>query len=801
MRIKRLVVQRYGPLQPFDNELSAFTVIYGPNERGKTLLIDALVRMLFKDELKRVHYKLFGNLSRVEERPEGFFVVATHADEVKIGADDTLARVAPVPITPEDFRNVFLIRDSDLALKNEGAYYDRVSERLCGTRSGTIDHLKESLKRIGRLRSADPGSPLASRKDKEQKRINEQLAAAERLVDALAALGDSLRAGGFDDASRRVADLSETRERLEAESRRRRDAERRSRLEVAQAALRKVREQIITADALAAADDTRLDAWRGIATTRGVLDRDLADLVTRRAELVAAGDEARASWDTLAARAEEVAGRRERVDREMRPAVDAWMRDRAARAHADRGTRNVVGAMILFVVLGVAAVVGWVITRSLFAAGVGAVSALSTLGCGVALWRGSRARAALTRNELDLVATSVRLGLPVDSADGVIEALGAMEQEAGQAAERAREQETVLRQRERDVAGCEAAMEERREQLLQLDRDEVSLRAQSGFESVDAMAAAASERHAIETEIAALMASLRTLVPSAVAAMDRDALLATCEREIERGRADARPGDGVDVDDPEAMRRVERELERVADEERTQRQRLEHSRQELRRMEIRVSELGVVEGPIRCRTTRELADVYARVMEFCEAVRREQRLAQEAIRIFNEIDAEEQEKVGELFGPGALVSRWFHEITDKRYRAVYLEDGEVEVEQADGKRLSASVLSGGTYDQLYLAIRASIAERMLPETRGFFILDDPFLKADRVRMRALMRMLHLLVNRGWQILYITAKDEVVDALRADIAADRVRLIELDRSLFSPPAARIGTEFPDAPRLF
>jgi DNA repair protein SbcC/Rad50 len=801
MHIKRLVVQRYGPLQPFDSDLSAFTVIYGPNERGKTLLIDALVRMLFKDELKRVHHKLFGNLSRVEERPEGFFVVATHAEEVKIGADDTLASVAPVPITPEDFRNVFLIRDSDLALKNEGAYYDRVSERLCGTRSGTIDHLKESLKRIGRLRSADPGSPLASRKDKEQKRINEQLAAAERLVDAIAALTDSLRVGGFDDASRRVADLAESRERLEAESHRRRDAERRSRLEAARDALRTVRERIVEAKALSAASDAGLDAWRGIVTTRSVLDRDLADLATRRTELIAAGDEAKASWDTLAARADETARRRERVDEETRPVVDAWMRDRGVRAHADRGTRAVIAAMVVSIVLGVAAVIGWVITRSLFAAGVGAVSVLSTLACGVALWRGARAHAALTRREIDLVATSARLGLPVDSADGVAEALGTLERQAGQAAERAREQETVMRQRERDVAGCEATMEERREQLRQVDRDEASLRTQSGFESIEALAAAAAARHATETEVAALIASLRSLVPSAAAAMDRDALLATCESEIERGLADVRPGDGVDVDDPEATRRVERELERVTDEERTQRQRLERSRQDLRRMEIRVSELGVIEGPIRCRTTRELTDVYARVMEFCEAVRREQRLAQEAIRIFNEIDAEEQEKVGELFGEGALVSRWFHEITDKRYRTVTLEDGEVEVEQADGKRLSASVLSGGTYDQLYLAIRASIAERMLPETRGFFILDDPFLKADRTRMRALMNMLHHLVDRGWQILYITAKDEVVDALRTDIAADRVRLIELDRSLFSPGAARIGNDLPDAPRLF
>jgi uncharacterized protein YhaN len=89
---------------------------------------------------------------------------------------------------------------------------------------------------------------------------------------------------------------------------------------------------------------------------------------------------------------------------------------------------------------------------------------------------------------------------------------------------------------------------------------------------------------------------------------------------------------------------------------------------------------------------------------------------------------------------------------------------------------------------------------MLPESKGFFILDDPFLKADRERMRALMKLLRQLVRRGWQVIYVTAKDEVVEALRADIAAREVTLIELERTLFAR-GARTGADLTDAPRLF
>jgi uncharacterized protein YhaN len=87
-------------------------------------------------------------------------------------------------------------------------------------------------------------------------------------------------------------------------------------------------------------------------------------------------------------------------------------------------------------------------------------------------------------------------------------------------------------------------------------------------------------------------------------------------------------------------------------------------------------------------------------------------------------------------------------------------------------------------DQLYLAIRVSIAEKMLPASKGFFILDDPFIKADAGRLRNLMDALRRIVRDGWQILYFSAKKEVLDTLADDIRSGDVKLIELDRSLFS-----------------
>ena len=84
MRIKTLRVDRYGPLGEFGPHVFLpFVLVYGANEQGKTLLIDAIVRLLFKKDLGK-RAKDFGNLNRVEETPEGFIVLKRSSSVARI---------------------------------------------------------------------------------------------------------------------------------------------------------------------------------------------------------------------------------------------------------------------------------------------------------------------------------------------------------------------------------------------------------------------------------------------------------------------------------------------------------------------------------------------------------------------------------------------------------------------------------------------------------------------------------------------------------------------------------------------
>ena len=94
------------------------------------------------------------------------------------------------------------------------------------------------------------------------------------------------------------------------------------------------------------------------------------------------------------------------------------------------------------------------------------------------------------------------------------------------------------------------------------------------------------------------------------------------------------------------------------------------------------------------------------------------------MRIFEEIRAEEEEKVSDLFGKDSPVSEYFQKITDGIYEEVeYTTEKKIQVRLRNRDTLDAKKLSGGAYDQLYLSIRLALGEKILKGEKGFFIME------------------------------------------------------------------------------
>jgi len=144
-----------------------------------------------------------------------------------------------------------------------------------------------------------------------------------------------------------------------------------------------------------------------------------------------------------------------------------------------------------------------------------------------------------------------------------------------------------------------------------------------------------------------------------------------------------------------------------------------------------------------------------------DRIDRDADVARKAVRCFEVLRRDEEDKLETVFREGGPASRHFNRLTHGRYEGVRYDAaaGSIVVTDADGEELDASLLSQGTADQLYFASRLSLAGRLL-DGPGFLILEDAFMSADANRFREGMRLIEELTEDGWQCIYFTAKSEV-----------------------------------------
>jgi len=779
MHVRQLYVSRYGPMAPFHSDLSNFVLVHGPNEQGKTLLIDSLVRLLFKGELKRQHLKFFGNLRRVTEEPEGYAVMATHSEEIKLERTESLSDYLPFDLSPEDFRNIFLIRDSDLALSNESHYYETISEKLTGLRSTEIGRVIGAIQRLGRLRSLSPESLLVN--NLEQGKYADLMRDARGLVGEIKRLREELRVSNFDELDAEAVETKEARRRFEEERERYRVAEKRGRYRKAAQTIEEIDRLQRSVDSVQALDIAQLRLWQRIAMEREHVSREL-DRVQKQLEKTERNiADATVEVEQKRARAGEAETRMRRIERELSPRIDEFHFARAEFAQMTSSIRSVQrsfwgGITAAAIAVAAAAAVPSIVTFVL----AGIAAAFS----GVMAYqrqRHSRKRVDLDTRETRVLEEAERCGLRVDAPENLGNAIAEFERELGMMHEDMRSAELTLERFAGDKRDSleRASGHERR--IGEIDAEIAGIKAVTSMDSTDQFQAAVDIRRGLEHKIGARMDVLRSLVPQAGA----DADLGRYRTEVRRRLEDSSGDAGVD-DDPDMMSRLDGQIQEMEERERHLVSRLKQDSRRLHEMEVRVGELKIFEEPIRCRIAADLDRAAGAVEGWCDRVDRKKETAQEALRIFQEIDEEERSRVGDLFGPRSVVTGLFNDVTDGRYTCVSFDatHNQLFVERADGQRVEVEALSGGAYDQLYLAVRFAIAEKLFPESKGFFIMDDPFIKADHQRLSRLVDTLRRFADRGWQILYFSAKKEVLDALRPDISAGAVQLIELGKTLFN-----------------
>jgi lipopolysaccharide export LptBFGC system permease protein LptF len=285
MRIEEFYVKRYGPLRDRGYTLSHnFNLFFGKNEDGKTLTIDALVRLLLGKKVRD-----FKAIDRVGENPEGYVILKDDQGmEVKLPQKGMLPKVTG--LTPSECRNIFVIRNSDLSISDESGFYISVTDRLIGLRANEISKIKETLREIGRM------TPGGFFRDTKEEKLKTRIEDAENLISRITGLAREIEEEGYDELEEESASCRDELDSLTQLIEHLEDARKREKYEKGREALAKLKDssekladlEIYNSESAQIWRDSRRDIQRLEEVKKGVerdVDKEEAELKILTKEL------------------------------------------------------------------------------------------------------------------------------------------------------------------------------------------------------------------------------------------------------------------------------------------------------------------------------------------------------------------------------------------------------------------------------------------------------------------------------------------------------------------------------------
>lgn len=749
MKLTDIQVDRYGPLPRFAHACEDnFEVFYGPNESGKTLLLEAVLKLLEPDIDTAIPH-----VSRVDESPTGHVVVETSGTEQKLGDGSVLSDL--VDLSPQHLRNIFVIRDSDLQLRDEHDFYDSVTQQIGDLHTNEIDAIQSRLVDHGRLTSVD-GRGLSSARPKDN---------AGDVRDEAADLAADIReyiaaADANDIAAVEREFVAVTTERQQCENN----------LAVQEAAKAWDTHGTLTKRLTTyreATDQLDDEVSRSTLDQLERLDRDIArandeidDLESKRASLREERTQFETEKESVDAELTPLETRADDVD-EVERALASFRETHDDSIGASRGMRVAQYVALAGIGLGgIAAIFGSTVAGVL----------LAVIGAVAAGWYGLQHRSvtATEREREQVLQQAQDAGLDGTTVEEIGPAIRAFHDELTGLQDRRDELERQIEVKDEliDDRNDELHSEredrrsnrEKKQELLQeVDAADI----QEYRERVDAQETLERKRDQAAQSLTDALGTPTTTDP------DAEANLQYWESELDTMVADVDESVNADDYDPDRLATLREQHEQLTQRRDALHDQLETHERRLRAFDERIQDLSTdpfldESVSLPSRSVEGLQDVVHDVDRLVEEIERDADIAREALDIFDDIQTDEEQKITDLFGAESRAAAVFRTITDGRYTGVTYDADEkmLQVHRDGHEVLTPQQLSHGTNEQLYLAARIGLAEQLLSSEPGFFLMDDAFLPADRTRLREGFEVLRELADNGWQILYFTAKDEI-----------------------------------------
>ena len=779
MYIKEFAINRYGPLTVWEKkELGMINLFYAPNEEGKTLTIDALLKMFFKPGELRV----IKEVERVPESPEGYVVITTK-EEHHSGNGKEYRRELKLPeagsypqlfgISALEFRNIFLIRNSDLTLTGESDFYKNITGRLTGMRTEEIRKVQAKIEELGRI--TPRGDFRDTSPDKLKSRHNE----AGKLLERAKRLFFELEEEGFGRIEEELAELEErirqTGEKLDLIN----AAYYRERLEKGREALNRLRRARIELSGLEGYREEDFEAWRRAEANLEMLRNELYrldnEIVEKKTNLLDAEKwfkTKREELDSYRHYLTQCSQKVESLLSDYDRLASLLQEGKVMIENAFFKKSTVISTLVMLISLvGSLLQPSWWLLTLLF------VSFMVNASYFIARMIYLRKQSNLSGLEARICSGAEDAGLHVNN---VAEARA----EYQRLKETLNRKESEVKEAENESAWWkkenERLKKEREGKIKRIKEEEGKIERIKTTVDVGAINSYYSmlkKKQELKHEQEKQKSILKSHFGGGSETIPDEELVAQWDRWIEQ--LDVYEHRAVNLSyDENTFNRLKKELNECERVKKELEAKFKQRSGELYELEKEINRVTgtAEEGYLVCQTLTDLEIALEKLKEWLTAHEQKRESAYLARNLFEDIAREEGEKVATLFGFNKPASSYFKKITNHRYSGVDFDNDteKVNVLLKNGEKLEAEKLSGGAYDQLYFSIRMALGDVLLGGGKGFLILDDPFIKADLNRLETMLRLLEEACEAGWQIIYFSAKGEVREALDDKIKRGLVR---------------------------
>ena len=781
MRITEFEIDIYGPLAGTGSiKLGDFNLFFGRNENGKTLTIDALIKFLVGKKAKDF------KADRVDGEPNGHVKILIGGDsrdrtEKTLPYDGDLPGITkslPAPLSSSDFRNIFIIRNSEVFLSAEADFYTKVTERLVGLRTSDLKKIKKNLLEIGKL---TPGMDF--RDDEKSAKLKKRINRAAELITIIQNSKEKLLSGKYDtleiDLYKKSNELAGINERIIQYE----DARKRILFENSSLLLNNLENKISALKEMEIFREEDLEFWQDCEREIKRCEKELIGLNEKsgetKKEIAGVDDELRKSKQYLDA----MNSRKRQLDEEKINIRN--IQDSLSLVESDTSLRIILKRIsIISSIITLAVFLNWMYNNpSVYLYFAGILSLLISL----ILWTYEiylNLKKRKTLGEFKKIKLSLAENMITgDSVEDILNRLGKFNEDYEKARLSTNEFESRLMMLRRQEKETEQKIGEQRNLINDLEKKIFSLKTKSGFKSLQEYYEALKRKRNIEKDKDNIAGRLEGMLEVHGKSLgDILNLVRSKINELEQYRG---KGEGLNFNEnifndlKKGSRSAEEELQKI-------KEKMSQFATGMSKIESDIKEIFIEnDDKLYCKTLVDLDEILLRLKNFISENNNKRDSINEILNIIDDIEKEEDEKVLKLFESkdAISVSGIFNMITDGYYNEVIYdrnnEGGILKVKRNNGEILDVEKLSGGAYDQLYLAVRLALGEKLLNSEKGFFIMDDPFIKSDIERIERQMNALKKICNIGWQILYFSCKNEIKDILSNDIKNGNITYIDID----------------------